>query len=225
MTAQRFPPEQFCKGQLAKPASPVTHLAGGSAVVNYRLFKAINGLSGNGFVDAVMKASAQYVIYVVFAVLAVLCLLRLRQRAFRQVVCTLAALGVTFIVGLVGAAAYSEKRPFQTHRVHQLVAHAGGQSFPSDHTTAAFGIALAVLVFLSWRWGAALFLVAVLIGFARIYDGIHYPLDIVGAFVAAVIGVGLVFLINRHIRLGGPVERDRHPRIAGPAHADEVATD
>jgi undecaprenyl-diphosphatase len=77
------------------------------------------------------------------------------------------------------------------------VAHASGQSFPSDHATAAFGLALATFALLSRRWGAALFVLALLIGFARVYVGIHYPGDIGGGLLAAVIGVGVVALPYR----------------------------
>lgn len=179
-----------------------------AVAVNYHLFKTINDLTGNGALDSVMKAAASYAIYAVFAVLVVLCLLRLRDRAVRPVLAVAAGLVATFLLGLAGAAIYHEKRPFQTHKVHQLVAHAGGQSFPSDHATAAFGISLAVLVFLSWRWGILLFILALLIGFARIYDGIHYPLDIAGALLAAAIGVGVVTVATRSI--GQPPNHPRH---------------
>ena len=59
------------------------------------------------------------------------------------------------------------------------------------------------------RWGALLFVLALWIGFARVYDGIHYPLDIVGSFLAAVVGVGLVYVADRLI-----VSRNR-PATAG----------
>ena len=165
--------------------------------MNYDLFRDINNLSGNGALDALMKFSAKYVIFIAVLLVAVLCLERLRRRLVVPVVATVVALVVTFLLGLVGAALYSERRPFQSHRVHELVAHANGQSFPSDHATAAFGLALATYAFLSRRWGAALFVLALLIGFARVYVGIHYPGDIGGGFLAAVIGVGVVALLSR----------------------------
>ena len=57
---------------------------------------------------------------------------------------------------------------------------------PSDHATAAFAIAFAVGVFLHRRWGAALTVVAVVIGMARVWVGLHYPGDILaGAVIAA----------------------------------------
>jgi undecaprenyl-diphosphatase len=166
--------------------------------VNYHLFETINNLSGNPTLDAVMKAAARDAIFASFAVLAVLCLWRLRDRRVGPVVATGAGLVLTFLLGLAAAAIHPEKRPFQTHHVHQLVAHAGGQAFPSDHATAAFGIALAVAAFLSWRWGIPLLVIALLIGFARVYDGIHYPGDIAGGLLAAVIGVGVVVAVERY---------------------------
>lgn len=169
--------------------------------MNYDLFRDINDLSGDGTLDAVMRFSAKYVIFLAFALVAVLCLDRLRRRSLAPVVATVAGLVLTFLLGLLGGALYTERRPFQAHHVHQLVAHASGQSFPSDHATAAFGLALATLAFLSWRWGALLFLAALLIGFARVYVGIHYPGDIGGGFLAAVVGVGVVTLLYR--RRGG----------------------
>lgn len=172
--------------------------------MNYQLFRDVNGLTGNPFVDDVMKDAAQYLIVAVFAVVAVLCLLRLRARSIRPVVATVVTLGVTFALSLLGAAVYPEKRPFQTHHVHQLVAHAADQSFPSDHATAAFGIAFAVTLFLTWRWGIALFVAALLIGFARVYDGIHYPLDIAGGFLAALVATLLVWPVYETIQRRAP---------------------
>ncbi len=164
--------------------------------MNYDLFRDINDLSGNGALDAVMRFSAKYLIFVAFALVALLCLDRLRRRVLAPVVATVAGLVLTFLLGLLAGALYAERRPFQTHRVHQLVAHASGQSFPSDHATAAFGLALATFAFLSRRWGIVLFLAALLIGFARVYVGVHYPGDIGGGFLAAVVGVGIVALLS-----------------------------
>lgn len=55
-------------------------------------------------------------------------------------------------------------------------------SFPSNHAARAFACAL----FLSARfrkWMIPLFVFAFLIGFAKIYVGAHYPLDIIGGAV------------------------------------------
>jgi len=98
---------------------------------------------------------------------------------------------------LGAAALHPERRPFQTHHVHLLLTHAPGQSFPSDHATAAFAIALATIAFLSRPAGSVLFILAALIGFARVYDGIHYPGDILGAFLIAVLALPIGLLATR----------------------------
>jgi len=163
--------------------------------MNYDLFRDINDLSGSDALDAVMKFSAKYLIYVAIVILVVLCAYRLRRHALAPVAAAAAGLVLTFLLGRLGAALHSERRPFQTHHVHELIDHSPGQSFPSDHATAAFGIALVALAFLSRAWGAVLFVLALLIGFARVYVGIHYPGDIGGGFLAALIGVGVVALL------------------------------
>ncbi|WP_376698202.1 phosphatase PAP2 family protein [Cohnella lubricantis] len=41
---------------------------------------------------------------------------------------------------------YFEPRPFVSHPVHLLFPHAADASFPSDHTSGAFALALTVLI-------------------------------------------------------------------------------
>jgi len=175
--------------------------------VNYSLFQDIQGLHGNGVVDAVMEFSAQYLLVAVFAVLGLLLLARPRTDGIRQAVRDAlwpgGALVLSYLLGLVAAAVHPEARPFTTHPSgHPLIAHHPGQAFPSDHSTAAFAIALVALVFLARRWGAALLAGAVLIGFSRVYVGVHYPDDILGSVLVSVIGVGSVALLHFRLRTG-----------------------
>ncbi|MFG3604298.1 phosphatase PAP2 family protein [Micromonospora chersina] len=163
--------------------------------MNYHLFQAVNGAAGrNDLVDDLFEWSAVWLIYVLAATAAIPVLAHLRHRraALARVV---ASLGLAFAVGQAVAALSTEVRPFQTHPVHQLIPHAAGASLPSDHATAAFAVAFAVGAFLSRRCGVALSLIATVIGFARVWTGVHYPGDIlVGALIAAaaVATVGVV---------------------------------
>ncbi|MGC4888850.1 phosphatase PAP2 family protein [Micromonospora sp. DT227] len=169
--------------------------------MNYHLFQMIN--AGAGRVDAVDDAfewAAVWLIYVLGA-LAVVPVVRAGRPAAGAVARVLAALALAFALGRVTAALSTEVRPFQTHHVHQLIPHATGPSLPSDHATAAFTLALAVGVFLSRRWGAVLTILAVVIGFARVWTGVHYPGDIAaGALVAAVAVVTVAVATRRFAR-------------------------
>ncbi len=55
------------------------------------------------------------------------------------------------------------------------------KSFPSDHTLISFSfVFVTFLLGASWWFSSILFVLALLVGFARIYSGVHYPRDIVG---------------------------------------------
>lgn len=177
--------------------------------MNYSIFSDLQRLHGNRVLDPLMRFSAQYLLIAVFAVLGLLLLARLRadglRVAVRDALWPGAALVLSYVLGLVAAALHPEARPFTTHSgVRPLIDHHPGQAFPSDHSTAAVAIALVVLVFLSRRWGAALLASAALIGFSRVYVGVHYPGDIFGSVIVSVIGVGLVTLLHRRRQAGTP---------------------
>lgn len=114
--------------------------------------------------------------------------------------------------------------------VHKLIAHAADDSFPSDHETVAVAIACALLIAAlwllwasvreplvgqaaGWGWGRAFaltalpslialiaLLAAALIGFARVYSGVHYPHDILGGALCGLIGALMARL------LAGPLD-------------------
>lgn len=173
--------------------------------MNYQLLHAINGLAGHSrLLDDLMVFVAKDLIYAVFVVLALVGLAALRRRKWPSLFAAGAGLVLSFALGLLAAAVYVEPRPFTTHvGLLVLTPHDPGTSFPSDHATAAFAIAFVLLAFLSRRWGLVVLAAAVLIGFARVYDGIHYPGDIAGAALVAALGVGTVLaavtlLARRH---------------------------
>jgi membrane-associated phospholipid phosphatase len=71
-------------------------------------------------------------------------------------------------------------RPFVADPAVQLFAHhAADPGFPSDHATAAFAIAVALLL-RHRAWGAVVMAFAVVLAVARVAMGVHYPSDVVG---------------------------------------------
>lgn len=86
--------------------------------------------------------------------------------------------------------AVNEQRPFvQLPHVLLLVKHAADGSFPSDHATFAGAVAVGLL-FVHRKVGIVAVAAAVLMAFARVYIGVHFPIDVlaglaVGGIVAA----------------------------------------
>ena len=83
-------------------------------------------------------------------------------------------------------------RPFlDIPALEPLIKRPKGYSFPSGHTTLAFAVAFIAYRILPKRYSIPAILIAVLIGFSRLYLGVHYPTDILGAmcvgYVAALI--------------------------------------
>ena len=89
---------------------------------------------------------------------------------------------------------------------------ASGFGFISGHTTVAFAGATVIWVFYGRRWGLAAYLVATMVGIARIYVGAHLPLDVIGGAAAGTIMGGLVTWVELRILS----RRSRPPSSTSP---------
>ena len=74
-------------------------------------------------------------------------------------------------------------RPYDLYPVIELLVEKQTDfSFPSGHTCASFAAALVYLRMFPERKGWGFVILAVLIGFSRLYVGVHYPTDVLGGF-------------------------------------------
>lgn len=169
--------------------------------MNSTLFLAINSLAGkNHLLDAIMVFFASYLVYILFLIAVICIAICLYRREWKQAVYFFATLVVSFILLKIAGTFNFDHRPFMDHQVTQLVAHASGKSFPSDHTTVATAIAMGLLYFTRFKKiGVAMLIAAVVIGFSRIFVGIHYPLDILGGLIVGVVGGSVTLLAHKLI--------------------------
>jgi undecaprenyl-diphosphatase len=78
-----------------------------------------------------------------------------------------------------------------------LVALPHSHSFPSGHAAISFACAT-VIGAAAPRFRFALFVLATLIAWSRVYNGVHYPLDVLaGAVLGLSIGIGLLRALPR----------------------------
>jgi undecaprenyl-diphosphatase len=167
--------------------------------MNTELFLIVNSWTGkNTLIDNTMIFSADKLIYFLFAAAAACAAYLAYKKQWYSIILAGSALVVSFIVRFILSKLFISDRPFVDHAITQLLPHAANQSFPSDHATAAFAVALAVLVFTRFKKiGWVLVAIAAIVGFARIYTGVHYPLDVIGGLATALAGTGITLLIAK----------------------------
>lgn len=168
------------------------------------VYHALNNFAyHHGWVGDIARFFALDVVFILFGVFAVLWLvparvgwLDERGRAAIFAGALAAIIGLLIVQGIDQL--WDRQRPFVVlHHFHKLIAHPPDASFPSDHVTASAGFAIALLLYGRLRAGAAAFVVAVLIGVARVMVGVHWPTDILGAIGVGAIAAILVALPRR----------------------------
>jgi undecaprenyl-diphosphatase len=120
------------------------------------------------------------------------------------------ALGVN---RLISSEIWHRTRPFLAHHIAHPWINSHDASFPSDHASASFAIAFAVLL-LDPVAGAVFLVFALVISIGRLFIGAHYPGDVGAGFLvglaSALVVVGLarpfLRLLVRYVeRLTDPV--------------------
>jgi undecaprenyl-diphosphatase len=82
---------------------------------------------------------------------------------------------------------FDTERPSSRYAEPRPLVHAPTDgSFPSGHAATSFAAAT-VLTYAWPRWWPAFLLLALGIGFSRVYVGVHYPLDVVGGAVLGIL--------------------------------------
>ena len=157
--------------------------------LNQDIFLAINSFADyNEIVDVVMIFIAQSMPYFFIGLLFYLWFSDKKNEALFSGYSTILAIGINKIIGLF----YFHPRPFMDNLGITLLEHKADNSFPSDHTTFLFAISIMLITFQSTRTlGKITTFLAMFCGITRIYSGVHYPFDILGAFIIALISVSI----------------------------------
>ena len=128
------------------------------------------------------------------AIALLLALLWRRPSLFFTVVAADAAADVLAELGKV---IVQRHRPYE----HQLGPATSSYSFPSGHAATSFACATVLSAFAPRR-RVAFFLLATLIALSRLYNGVHYPTDVVaGAFLGVLTALLLLGASRRLSRL------------------------
>ncbi|MFV5506989.1 phosphatase PAP2 family protein [Acinetobacter sp. 197] len=127
---------------------------------------------------------------------------------------------ITLLMSEVLSTVLNTPRPFVMDVGRTLLEHAPTGSFPSNHMSIFSGIAFAYYFSPQRDLGRILIWTAWLVAWSRVYVGVHFPIDMLGAFLMA-ITVNLAglplwlkyqdklmrFILNIHLSLFAPLIR------------------
>jgi len=173
---------------------------------DYLLFTTINGLAGrSAVVDALMVGSAKY-LPLIFALALIALWLTWKPRnqrgAFLAGGSALIALGIGQLIGY----AFPRPRPYVAHSVNLLIGRSADTSFPSDHATLGFAVAVMVWQY-NRRVGAWLLILAFILAFSRVFVGAHYPGDVVGGAILGSVTSVVIAVLSEFVPLRRVLDR------------------
>ncbi len=134
-------------------------------------------------------------IWIIFSVV----LLMFRKTRKTGVMALFALIFSALIVNLTLKNLVARPRPFEViDGLWVLIKKPKGYSFPSGHTSSAFSAAAVYYKCLDKKYGIPAILLACLIGFSRLYLGVHYPSDVIAG---AIIGLTIASAITSIVKL------------------------
>lgn len=189
--------------------------------LNLALFSAINaGSAPQPGVARMAIFAADWLVYAIPALLFVSWLFGIRSTRRQAIDAGLGACAALALAQIVSHFWFSP-RPFMAGVGAQLIPHAPNSSFPSDHMTFAWSMAVGMMLGASTRMtGLVMAVVAAAVAWGRIYVGVHWPFDMAGGVLVGTAGALAVHLYARTVtamldRVGEAV----HTVVMGRLHA------
>ena len=142
------------------------------------IFIKIHRLSGKRFLNKLAYRISRLGDGYLYAIASVLILIFDSDTAQKMIPVAVVAFAIELIIYKIVKQIVKRIRPFEIiEGANSLIKPPDKFSFPSGHTAAAFLMAV-ILSYFYPMFKIPLILFASLIGFSRIYNGVHYPVDV-----------------------------------------------
>lgn len=153
--------------------------------LNHQLFLLINATPESP--EWLIQFAGFWAVYAINIIPLVLLIgwLWLPQR--KLVLKSIIALAIAILAAKIISSVYPHARPFVDSVGHQFLNHSATSSFPSNHGILAFTFALAFVLWGRISQAVAFFSLALMIAWARVYLGVHWPLDMLGSLLVGLL--------------------------------------
>jgi membrane-associated phospholipid phosphatase len=133
-----------------------------------------------------------------------------RNHSIMPVAAGAVAAGTAWALANLAKAVVDRPRPYEVIAGAVLRQHpAHGTSFPSSHTAVTVAVVIALVPFLPRALAGVAIAYAVLVGWSRVYLGVHYPLDILGgAGIGITVGGAILLALGLLLHHSGQVAND-----------------
>jgi len=165
--------------------------------MDYNFLKWFNSFAGQWeWLDVLGIICAEYLIFAIpLIIFLVYFFSKNRKKMFSIILKIILALALVYTLNYLIGLIFARTRPFvnnnEIYQLAKLFTKPTDFSFPSYHTATVFVFAFIVL--LDWKkFGIILLVPALIVGLARIFTGVHYPTDILGGILTAIVSVVVI---------------------------------
>lgn len=165
--------------------------------IDQQLFFMLNASSDEwGVMPAIAFVAAKMIIYLIPLHLIMIWVLgdrSVRRQALILFGALLTGLAISYIIGIV----MPTQRPYLIPIGHALVEHRSSPSFPSNHGLIMFTYAITMAMLAHWRHALVIGAAGLMVAWARIYVGVHFPFDMAGAVIVGAVAAWLALRFDR----------------------------
>ncbi len=152
------------------------------------------------FINQFFIFGAEYLYIVIIVIALVYFLKQPKATKIQIIIFGITTLPLIYIVAKIISLFYYDPRPFVEGNFMPLISHVPDNGFPSDHTLLSAAIASVFYPF-NKKVAVALWAFVLIIGFSRVYTGIHHPIDVLGSMAIASVVASLVYFFIKNSKI------------------------
>ncbi len=148
---------------------------------------------------------AKYLYLIIIVISFIWFLIQPKPRQREILIITCICLPLVIILFEIVSNLYYDPRPFVLGHFKPLIPHKADNGFPSHHMLLVSFVSALIFLF-DRRASFILWVLALFVGFSRVYAGVHHIIDIAGSLLISIISVSLgcffiKYLKNRKLRI------------------------